>query len=140
MSQKIYKLIEPEIHLQGDMMSPRLLHSIENIEFRAQTELGEIMTRGRYKGRSSPYGACQLLTPSYIETPDRIMWMAEFLFMHKQKFVDAGADDIMLWIYWSGMQGGMSFTSKELKMISKSNVPLCIDYIKLSEKDEQKYT
>src|SRR5258708_879161 len=111
--------IEPEAHLWGEFFSPKQLHSIENVEFRGENELGEIMTRGRYKGRTSPYGSCELIVPGYVELRDRIMWMAEFIFMHKPKFEEAGATDIMFWIYWSGIQGNMAFTSREIKMIAK---------------------
>jgi len=129
--EKINKIIEPEIHLWGEEFSPKLLHTIENIEFRSQHELGEIMTRGRYKGRTSPYGSCELLVPIYVELRDRILWMAEFAFLNKIKFEEAGATDITMWIYWTGIQGSMAFTPKELKMISKTNIPLCIDYIQV---------
>lgn len=125
---KISKLIEPECHLWGTEFSPKELHKIDNIEFRGQNELGEILTRGRYKNKAAPYGSCELLTPSYVDLSDRIFWMAEFILLHKDKFEKAGASDITFWIYWSGVQGGMAFTPKELKMISKTNVPMCIDY------------
>jgi len=125
------RTIESETHLWGEDFSPKLLRSIENIEFRGQHELGEIMTRGRYKGRAVPYGSCQLLVPKYVDITDSIFWMAEFIFLHKEKFEKAGATDIALWIFWKGIQGNMAFTAKEIKMIAKTNVPLCIDYLQI---------
>lgn len=127
----ISHIIEPELHLWGEFFSPKLLQTIERIELGSKNELGEIMSRGRYKNRQAPYGSCQLLVPSYVDLNDRIIWMAEFIFMNKSKFEEAGATDIVFWIYWSGVQGNMSFTPRELKMIAKTNIPLCIDYITL---------
>ena len=127
------RLIEPELHIFGFDFQSELLHSIDNIEFRSETQLGEILTRGRYKGKQAPYGSCELIVPSYVDIKDSIFWMAEFIFMHKEKIELAGASDMTFWIYWHGIQGNMSFTPKEIRMISKTNVPLCIDYIQLTE-------
>lgn len=129
MSEFINRIIEPECHLWGEEFSPKLLHSIENIQFRGENELGEIMTRGKYKGQPIPYGSCQLVVPNYVDIKDSIFWMSEFIFLHKPKFEEAGATDIVFWLYWRGMQGNMSFTPKELRMIAKTNVPFCVDYI-----------
>jgi hypothetical protein len=122
-------IIEPEIHLWGEELLLSKVKTIENVCIRGGNELGEIMTRGRYKGRSAPFGSCQLITPGDIELKDRIMWMAEFTFLNKEKFEQAGATDIVFWIYWTGLQGNVAFTPREMKMLAKLNIPLCIDYM-----------
>lgn len=137
MKIKTHKTIEPECHLWGEEFSPKELSSIENIVFRNKNELGEILGRGPYKKKGAPYGSCVLVVPEYVELHDSIMWMAEFIFINKEKFEKAGATDIVMWIYWTGFQGNMSFDSKELKMIAKSNVPLCVDYIMMEEKNNK---
>lgn len=138
MENSLMRLIEPEVHLWGTEFSPKELSKIENIEFRSATELGEIMTRGRYKGKQSPYGSCQLLVPKYVDLKDSIFWMAEFIFVNKPKFEEAGATDISMWVYWQGIQGNMAFTPKEIKMISKLNVNLCIDYTQIDTEEYNK--
>ncbi len=121
-------MIEPECHLWGENFSPKLLNHIADIEMKNFNEPGDIGRRGKYKGKKTPYGSCSIITPKMFVN-DRIGWMAKYINNHKEEFKKAGATEIILWIFWYGVQGNMDFTIEQINEISKAKVPLFIDYI-----------
>lgn len=124
--------INPECHLWGECFYPSRL-ILENI--RSASDPGDIGGIGKYKGLPKPYGTCCITTPEEIAQPDRILWMADFIYKKRKAFIDAGATEIVFWIYWEGIQGNMEFTPNQLKKLAKLEIPLCIDYIQV-EGDE----
>ena len=112
-----------------------MLSSLENINLRLVDEPGENKKAGKYKDKPLPYGACCVCTPDDIPNPRRIEWMADYINTNKKSFIEAGATDIIFWIYWYGIQGNMEFTPTELAKIADLNIPLCVDYIFQDEDD-----
>lgn len=58
----------------------------------------------------------------------KIEWMADFIKTNKAAFVKAGATKMAIWIYWTGIQGNMEFTAREIKKLGKLNIPVCMHY------------
>lgn len=121
-------MVKPECHLWGKNFSPNLLRSISGIVIKNSNEPNEIGSKGKFKNIEIPYGSCALAIPDFVKS-NRITWMAEFIAKHKSEFLKAGATEITYWIFWHGNQGNMEFTNQELKKITQTGVPLCIDYI-----------
>ncbi len=125
--------IDPECFLWGEAFSPtKLQELIPSVPMRLVTELGEIQERGRYQGKPVPHGACHISTPEVIEMSQRIEWMADFIAEYFDVFKAAGASDVVYQLYWTGLQGNMEFTPRELKKIASLEIPFCIDYIQES--------
>lgn len=129
-------MIETECHLWGKDFDPSCIQNVAGAVVRDCDTPGEIGITGRYKGKPVPYGACILATPEHIRVPDRILWMADFIHKHIQTFREAGATDIIYWIYWTGTQGNMEFSVEELKKIAALSIPLAIDCIHVQEEDD----
>ena len=120
--------IDPECYLYGDLFFPsKLRERIPNVEMRGIIEPGEIRAVGKYQGKPAPYGACYIVTPENIGE-DRIEWMADFIAQHMESFKAAGADDIVYWLYWTGLQGNMELRPVELRKLADLGIPLAIDY------------
>ncbi len=126
-------IIEPECHISGKSFSPmKLKRVIEDVDFRSTIEPGQIQAKGKWKGKASPYGSCVIRTPTAIENHLRIVWMADFIFAYKDAFYEAGASEVVYWLYWTGLQGNIELTAAELTKLSALELPLCIDYIQQS--------
>lgn len=123
-------MIEAECYLWGENFSPSsLVGHIKELKFKNSSEPQDIGTSGRYKGNPKPYGACSLLIPENILVENRIIWMADFIINNKNIFLNAGASEIDLHIYYYGIQGNIEFKIEEIAKIAKASVPLAITYI-----------
>lgn len=130
-------MIEPECHLWGEHFDPSCVQSLADVILRDCDTPEATGTIGRYKGKPKPYGACILATPEHILVPDKIVWMADFIKKHIESFREAGATDIVYWIYCTGIQGNIEFSVEELKQIAVLNIPLAIDYIHITEEEDE---
>jgi len=123
-------IIRPECHLWGEKFSPsKLLEINPKLIMRLSNEPGEMGNTGKFKNLPQPHGACLIITPNEIENSKRIIWMADLIFQNKKLFIDAGATEIIYWIYWHGLQGNMEFSPEQIKKIGNLDIHLCIDYI-----------
>ncbi len=119
----------PECHLWGEEFNPKELNNIPEIIITNSIATGDIGKIGRYKSHPTPYGACQIIVPKNINQGEKIIWLADFIIKHKSDFEKAGATKIIFWIYWFGGQGNMELSEEEVEKISKTKLPLCMDYI-----------
>jgi len=122
-------MIEPRCILSGDNFNPsHLIDKLTDVTIEKIIGTGEISNRGRYKLQPSPYGLCQIWTPSNVPMPDRIKWMTTLISQHSESFRSSGVTDIELNILWTGRQGNMEFTHEELVGIAELGIPLTINY------------
>lgn len=120
-----------ELYLRGLNFYPSRLN-LNNPEFaRVSIDTGSIGSIGRYRGIPIPYGYCYVITPDNLENNEKINWMCNYLLDNKELFTSNGCTDMSLWIYWEGVQGNMYFTKEEIKIISKCDIGVSIDYIQL---------
>lgn len=122
-------MVEAECYLWGDEFYPSKLMNIDNLIFKNANDPQDFGKSGLYKGKPKPYGSCSLLTPEKITVENRISWMADFICKNKSNFLNAGASEIILQIFWCGIQGNMEFKVSEIARIAKANVPLNVTYI-----------
>jgi hypothetical protein len=117
-------IIKPECHLSGEKFSPsQLLLEIPNLIIRLADEPDDYN------------GFCCIETPKIIQNHLRIEWMLDYILEHKKKFINAGATEIIFWLYWHGLQGNMEFKPIEIKKLALLEITFCIDYIQ-QEYDE----
>jgi hypothetical protein len=122
--------IKPECHLWGKTFSPFKLSELnQKLELRIANEPGEFVTIGKYKNRSTPYGACSNTTPEDIENSNRINWMEDLIAQNLNLLRETGATEINYWLYWMGLQANMEFSPNQIKKISDLGIYFCIDYI-----------
>jgi len=119
----------PECHLWGENFFPSKLLDIKDILMSNFIDKGEIGNFGRYRNLPTPYGACNIVAPKEVTRIDKNIWMADFILKNMQKFKNAGATKMTYWIYWYGGQGNMELSSREIKRIYETGLPLCMDYI-----------
>jgi len=124
--------VNPECHLFGENFFPSRL-GLQNM--RQANDPGDLGQIGKYKGLPRPYGSCCITTPEEIALTNRVEWLADFTDKNKHAFIDAGATEIVFWIYWEGIQGNMELTPKELKKLAKLEIPLAMHYLQI-EGDE----
>lgn len=120
-----------ELHLSGLNFYPSTLNLNNPDLTRVSIDTGSIGSIGRYRGILIPYGYCYIITPDNLEHNEKINWMCNYLLDNKELFASNGCTDMSLWIYWEGVQGNMYFTKEEIKMISKCDIGVSIDYIQL---------
>jgi hypothetical protein len=116
--------------LSGDQFYPsKLIGQIpSDIQMDLVHDPAQIGANGRFKGTPFPYGYCRFLSPEKVNSPDRIEWMADFISKYIDLFRTAGANDIVLHLDWTGIQGNMEFTASQLKKIADLNIPLSVTY------------
>ena len=98
---------------------------------------GQIGERGRYKGQPFPDGACDIGVPQDIDLGSPIEWLADFLADNMSTIKSLGAEDIVFWIVWRGIQGNMELSATELQKIADLGIPMAIHYYYLSGEEKE---
>ena len=57
----------PECHLWGENFYPSKLLDLKDILITSSVDKGRIGEKGRYKGLSTPYGACTIVVPKKVD-------------------------------------------------------------------------
>jgi hypothetical protein len=114
-------------HLYGDEFSPKKVEELTGITLENKIEVGEIATRGRYKGTPTPYGNGEIIPPSnYKDTNDfGLEWIALTMYEHINVFRKCGAKniDLVIGIFYEG-QCNFSFPPKAIKLIGEMGIEL----------------
>jgi hypothetical protein len=118
--------IEAKCMFYGSAFSPAKVEELTNIVFAEKNELGELGTRGRYIGLSTPYGSSTLYPPLQMtkENADYgIEWLINTIIKERVNFESAGATDVTLSlaVYHDG-QCNLEFSASLLKRIAESAV------------------
>lgn len=107
--------IEPYCDLYGKSLDVLKLEKQLDSTLERKTILGQLAKRGRYKGKPNPYGACQVVVPKDVILDKRIEWLADCIAVNIDIFRKCGADDIIFWIVFRGVQGGMELSVREIQ-------------------------
>ena len=127
--------ISVSILFQGETFSPKLAEEITGFDFEDKNEVGDIGTRGRYKGKAIPYGSAQITPPKHIEMHDRILWLAKALDGKVDQFQAMGSDEPYIYIgYFYKNQCNLSLSKEELAAIAKLNIEFCFSCYDVSDR------
>ncbi len=121
------KEMDIRCHLYGDEFSPNRVEELTGITLENKIEVGEIATKGRYRGKPTPYGNGELIPLSkYKETNDfGLEWIALTIFEHLDVFRKCGAENIELvvGVFHEG-QCNFSLPPKAMKLIGEMGIEL----------------
>ncbi|MDX8363357.1 hypothetical protein [Cytobacillus sp. IB215316] len=114
-------------HLYGNMFSAKKVEELTGLTLDNKVEVGDIATRGKYKGMPTPYGNGELSPPSeYKEKNDfGLEWISLIMNDYISVFRSCGAENInlVIGVFYEG-QCNFSLPSKALKLIGEMEIEL----------------
>jgi hypothetical protein len=129
-----FEYMKVSVYVAGDGFKPEVLKDLYNpMELHIISSTGEIAEKGRYKGKSSPYGMCYFVVPKTME--DKISLATTLYHRIKQLNQEKklSIDDIQIDIVFSGTQGNMELTHEELKDLASVKSTVSIGYNQIKE-------
>jgi hypothetical protein len=126
-----YERVEVYYSLWGKRFIPSRLRLAGRVQIVDINDPGDIGKTGRYRGKPTPYGACQVRCT--IKGPKQIAYLARHLTKHRTHLRAQHVSDIVYWILWRGVQGNMELSVGELARLAETKVPVAMDYIYMEE-------
>lgn len=118
--------IVASVEFFGENFSPAKAEQMTGIAFNNKKEVGELGNSGKYKNKPLPYGSSSLIAPGNIFDRERILWLTHTLNDKMDLIRNCGAEDIHFMIsYFHTGQCNCELSQKEIKEISKLNIPFC---------------
>ena len=109
--------------LRGDAFSPKEAERATGLNLQDKLEVGEIATKGRYRGKPVPYGTAQLEAPEEIPYGESLLWIIGALEKHLDSFYGMGADTTRIYAgYFYKDQCNFGFGKNELQALAKLNI------------------
>lgn len=126
-------------HVMGDTFSPGKAEKETGVTFFKKTEVGEVGTFGRNKGKPVTYGSAELRPPFHQVYSDHehhtshcdfgLHWLADVLEHHAAKFIACGADlddtYVSLGVFYQD-QCNLSISPIAMKKIGSCGIPIHI--------------
>lgn len=119
--------VEAHYSLWGERFFPSRIKVSGNVEIINAIDPGDIGKIGKYRGKPTPYGSCDVRCTRMDRS--QIVYLAAHLKRHLALYRKHEATDIVFWIIWTGVQGNMEFTVQELRKLADMRIPVAMDYI-----------
>jgi hypothetical protein len=127
----------PYLVIRGEHFSPRQAEELTCLTLSNKLELGEIATRGRYKGKPRPFGAAHIKVSKDVASTDRLSRLLELVAPHLESLQQLGATSRHVHIdvcYWD--QCNLEFEPEEIARIAVLALPLTISCYNYSGRPE----
>lgn len=128
--------INIDIRFEGDKFSPKKLRELTGFPIEALAEYGEIAQKGRFRGKSSPYGLA-LLKVEKQPNRDINYLLDKYLnkLIGKRKEISkSGVEDIIIDVETPpNKESGLSFENDVLLKVSKLNARIDVHTVSESE-------
>lgn len=114
-------------HLYGVEFSPKRAEELTGITLENKIEVGEIVSKGRYRGTPIPYGNGELIPPINFKVANDfgLEWIALTIYEHIEIFRNCGVEniDLIIGVFYEG-QCNFTLPPKALKLIGKMGIEL----------------
>ena len=131
MKMNDYEREDVHYSLWGKRFFPSRLRVSGHVQITGANDPGDIGETGRYRGKPTPYGACEVRCT--VKGRKKIAYLARHLTKHLAHYRAQHASDVVYWILWRGTQGNMELTVNELARLAETRVPVAMDYIHMEE-------
>jgi|ERR1051325_3311361 hypothetical protein len=131
MSKGKYEREEVWYSLWGEKFFPSRLRIGGKMRIVRANDPGDIGTRGRYRGKPTPYGSCNV--ECTIKGRRKIAYLARHLAKHRTRYRAQHVSDMVFWILWRGVQGNMELSASEVARLAETKAPVAMDYILMKE-------
>jgi len=131
MSNGEYEREEVRYSLWGKKFIPSRLKVSGKVRIVRANDPGDIGTTGRYRGKPTPYGSCDL--ECTIRGRGKIAYLAGHLAKNRIRYKALRVSDIVYWILWRGVQGNMELSVNEVAKLARTGVPVAMDYMFMEE-------
>lgn len=113
-------------HLYGKQFSPKKVEQLTGLILENKKEVGDIATRGMFKGKPTPYANGELVPPQK-GNDFGLEWIALTMYEQINTFRKCGAEDIdlVIGVFYED-QCNFTLSSKALKLIGEMGIELQI--------------
>ena len=128
--------ISASILIHGERFSPNQAEKITGLELQDKMEVGDIASKGRYKGKAIPYGSGLLVPPKHIDMFDRMMWLVKALDGKIDQLKEIGADEPNIHIgYFYKNQCNLVLSKEELTALAKLEIDFSFSCYDVSDEE-----
>ena len=115
--------IRAGIEFWGESFQPGRAEQLTGLVFTEKNEVGDIARTGRYKNKPTPYGAASFEPPDNLESPDRVLWLAQQWASKIGLVRQCGAEDIhFMVVYYHDGQCNCALSVEEINAISALSI------------------
>ncbi|AGK54609.1 hypothetical protein B1NLA3E_14315 [Bacillus sp. 1NLA3E] len=114
-------------HFYGEKFSPKKVEQLTGFTLENKIEVGDILHKGKNKGKPSDFGNGELCPPNDIRDKEDfgLLWVAEALYKHIDVFRIYGAEniDLVIGVFYEA-QCNFVFEPESLLLFGKIGIPI----------------
>ena len=115
--------IRAGIEFWGESFQPGRAEQLTGMVFTEKIEVGDNEKRGPYKNKPTPYGAASFEPPDNLESPDRVLWLAQQWAGKIGLVRQCGAEDIhFMVVYYHDGQCNCALSVEEISAINALSI------------------